>query len=90
MQMDQGAKEAINDRTRPAIPKVVCSTMEEKDDANLGEGTQGMPIKSSLNNTKKDLFKAKVDELMPLSFDSNSSLDLNNKIGLNEKAVQQR
>jgi hypothetical protein len=59
--------------------------MDEKDDANLGEGTQGMPIKSSSNNTKKDLFKAKVDELMLLSSYSNSSSDLNNKIGLNEK-----
>ncbi len=64
--------------------------MDDKDDVNLGEGTQGMPIKSSLNNTKKDLFKAKVDELMPLSSYSNSSSDLNNKIGLNEKVVQQR
>jgi hypothetical protein len=27
---------------------------------------------------------------MPLSSDSNSSSDLNNKIGLNEKLVQQR
>jgi hypothetical protein len=59
-----GAKEATKDGTRPAIPKVVFSTMDEKDDANLGEGTQGMPIKSSLNNTKKDLLKAKVDELL--------------------------
>jgi hypothetical protein len=64
--------------------------MDEKDDANLGEGTKNMPIKSSPNNKKKDLFKAKVDELMPLSSDSNSSSDLNNKIGLNEKLVQQR
>jgi hypothetical protein len=63
--------------------------MDEKDDANLGEGTQGVPIKSSPNNTKKDLFKA-IDELMPLSSNSNSSSNLNNKIGLNEKVVQQR
>jgi hypothetical protein len=82
-----GAKEATKDGTRPAIPKIIFLTMDEKDDVNLGEGTQGMPIKSSPNNTKKDLFKAKVDELMPLSLDSNSSSNLNDKIGLNEKAV---
>ncbi len=85
-----GAKEATKDGTRLAIPKAIFLTMDDKDDVNLGEGTQGMPIKSSLNNTKKDLFKAKVDELMPLSSYSNSSSDLNNKIGLNEKVVQQR
>jgi hypothetical protein len=46
-----GAKEATKDW--PTIPKVIFLTMDEKDDANLGEGTQDMPIKSSPNNTKE-------------------------------------
>lgn len=40
-----GAKEATKDGTRLVIPKVIFLAMDKKDDANLGEGTQGMPIK---------------------------------------------
>ncbi len=40
-----GAKEATKDGTRLVVPKVIFLAMDKKDDANIGEGTQGMPIK---------------------------------------------